>query len=343
MADRGGPAHRAWPGHHRGAIGLGDMTSMQTLQLGTAGGRAGASTRRLAARWLARSTELAALAAFLAITVPGLLAQGTIAIHPAEPAESAGEASAESPGEHARGANGGAHAGRISAGEAEIFIGAYGGAPYTYRSDVRLKRPGGDDFTAHKVGWDGKPFVDPIYYGLRVTGWSGRAPAGAMFDFTHSKTYSRLDEVVSFTGTKAGEPITPKARLRDIYRRLEFTHGHNMLTLNALYRLPFRTERVRTYVGVGAGIAIPHAEVRVQKDPGRTYEYQVVGPAFQALIGLEFRVPNISYFLEYKFTFASYNVSLTHAAKGNLWTRLVSHQVIGGLGWRIARRPAVAK
>mgnify|MGYP003331245519 CR=1 FL=1 len=47
----------------------------------------------------------------------------------------------------------------------------------------------------------------------------------------------------------------PAARtIQDVFRKLEFSHGHNTLILNALYRLPIGT-RIRSYVGLGAGIA----------------------------------------------------------------------------------------
>ncbi len=77
-----------------------------------------------------------------------------------------------------------------------------------------------------------------------------------------------------------------------------------MLTLNGLFRLPSIGLRLHPYVGIGAGVALPHSEVQMVKDPGRTYEYQYAGPVGQALIGIEFRVPRMSYFFEYKFTLA---------------------------------------
>ena len=107
-----------------------------------------------------------------------------------------------------------------------------------------------------------------------------------------------------------------------------------------------------------------HSEVQLQKDPDRTYEYQYAGPAVQAIIGLEFRVPRMSYFLEYKFTLASYEMPLTHQdgtilfvdlwrqfmrwwqdedpPGGVLATRLTSHQVIGGLGVRFGGNAPLA-
>ena len=257
-----------------------------------------------------------------------------------------------------------AHAATAASEGASTFIGAYGGMPYTYPSDVVLQRPGVHDLTVKDVAWDGKPFKSPIYYGARISHWPEDAMFGGMLDFTHSKAISRFEDTVEFKGTLSGASAPPQARIGEVFRHLEFSHGHNMLTLNGLYRLPRLSARLLPYIGLGAGIAIPHTEIALRKDPDRTYEYQYAGPVGQALIGIEVRLPaNISCFIEYKFTLAAYEVPLTHVdgwlAVTDLWrqmqrwlsgaapvggmvrTRLASHQLIAGLGVRIAR-PAAA-
>ena len=238
----------------------------------------------------------------------------------------------------------------------ETFIGAYTGAPYTYPADVRFTRPDGTELTVHDVAWDGKPFDDPIYYGARVIRWSKMSPLGSMIDFTHSKAYSQREQEVRLSGDglDATQPETRK--IRDIFHHFEFTHGHNMLTMNGLFRLPWRTSALSPYVGLGAGVSIPHTEVQFRGERGRTYEYQFTGPVLQVVAGLEIRVPRLSYFVEYKFTLAPYTAPL-HLRDGtlafaDLWrqfrrwwegrepdggwltTRLTSHQVIAGMGYR---------
>lgn len=235
----------------------------------------------------------------------------------------------------------------------EFLFAAYGGAPYTYASDVRIERPG-TDMTVHGVDWLGKPFDDPIYYGVRVARWFRRSSFGAMVDFTHSKAYAPLEQKARLSGTKDGQPLPPAAAIGELFHKLEFTHGHNMLTLNLLYRLPSLGSFINPYVGVGLGAALPHTEVQL-KGSKRTYEYQYVGPAGQILIGVELRVPRLSYFVEYKFTSASYRAPLQDRDGGalplDLWsqftrwakgippagwvsTRLTSHQAIAGMGVR---------
>ena len=248
--------------------------------------------------------------------------------------------------------------------EAEWLVAGYGGAPYTYPSTVSLKKAGQHDFSVNKVDWKGEPFIDPIYYGVRIARWFGEGRTGAMLDFTHSKTKAILDRNAAFSGILNGEKAPQEAELGKVFRRLEFSHGHNMLTLNGLLRLADLHPRLSPYVGIGGGINLPHSEIQLRKGGRRTYEYQYTGAAVQALIGLEFRVPRMSYFIEYKFTFADYTVPLSELdgtkiglfadlyrqfrawlsgnepPGGTLKTRLTSHQVIGGLGVRFSTRPA---
>jgi len=237
-----------------------------------------------------------------------------------------------------------------------MFAG-YSGVPYTYPSDVTIKKSGLHDFTVKNVEWDGKPFVNPIYYGARIVRF-GAGRTGAMLDFTHSKALARLDEEAAFTGTLAGAPAPERAKLRDIFKKLEASHGHNMLTLNGLFRLPTFAPRLQPYVGLGAGVSLPHSEVQLAASKERTYEYQMAGPVAQALVGLEIRTARVSYFLEYKFTWAPYEMPLSERdgswlpldlwkqfqawmsgeepPGGRLTTQLTSHQGIFGLGIRSA-------
>lgn len=244
----------------------------------------------------------------------------------------------------------------------ETMIGAYIGAPYTYASGVHVQNPGKNDFTVRDVTWDGKPFEDPIYYGARVAHWLGGGPFGAMIDFTHSKTIARLADEKEFTGVLRGATAPARSVLEKIFYKLEFSHGHNMLTMNGLMRLPGLGARFAPYAGLGGGVSLPHTEVHIAKENARTYEYQYAGLVGQALVGLEIRLPRFSVFVEYKFSLAPYAVPLSHRDSratlfedvwtqwrswlagerppgGVLTTRLTSHQVISGIGVRIGRAP----
>lgn len=244
----------------------------------------------------------------------------------------------------------------------EMMFAGYSGVPSTYSSDVSVKKSGVHDFTAKNVEWEGKPFVNPIYYGARIVRWFGDGRTGAMVDFTHSKTISKLANEVEFSGTLNGAPAPERAALRSIFKKLEASHGHNMLTLNGLLRLPSFAPRLHPYVGLGAGVSLPHSEVELAGAENRTYEYQVAGLVGQALFGIELRTARVSYFFEYKFTLAPYEMPLSERdgsilffdlwrqfqnwlsgeepPGGRLSTNLVSHQIIGGIGIRTAPAPA---
>jgi lipid A oxidase len=243
----------------------------------------------------------------------------------------------------------------------ESDFGAYLGAPYHYPSDFHLVKPGTTDLTIKKIDWFTNPFENPLYYGVRIQRWLEGGRFGTMLDFTHSKVYAPFKEDFDFEGTLNGQPAPAKAKVGDYFTKLEWTHGHNMLTLNGLMRLP-SISIVSPYVGAGAGLSFPHSEIHLKSDPSRTYEYQYTGPVGQVLFGLEFRLRSGSIFLEYKFTLADYWGPLT--GRDGTWypidmwrqfsrwwsgeqprdgwagARLTSHQVIGGFLTRFVPKPA---
>jgi lipid A oxidase len=245
----------------------------------------------------------------------------------------------------------------------EYDFGAYLGAPYHYPSDFHLVKPGVSDLTIKNVEWFTKPFDNPLYYGARIQRWLEGGRLGMMLDFTHSKAYAPFEAEKTFEGTLDGKPVPPKAKVDDYFDKLEWSHGHNMLTLNGLIRLP-SLGIISPYAGLGAGVSLPHSEIHLKTDPHRTYEYQYAGPTAQALFGLELRLRTGSIFIEYKFTTADYWGPLT--GRNGTWlpidmwrqfsrwwsgepppngwagAKLTSHQVIGGFLKRFVPGPAGA-
>lgn len=244
----------------------------------------------------------------------------------------------------------------------ETAFGAYLGAPYHYPSDFKLTKDGRHDLTIKDINWYTRPFDNPLYYGARIQRWQDGGRFGTMIDFVHSKVYAPLDGTFAFEGTIDGATAPATAKLSDYFKRLEWTHGHNMLTLNGLVRFG-GIGKVLPYAGVGAGISLPHSEIHVKTDPARTYEYQYTGPTAQALFGIEYRLRTGSVFVEYKFTFADYLGPLTHTDGSwlplDMWrqfsrwwsgedppggwagARLASHQVVSGFTVRFAPSAAV--
>ena len=212
----------------------------------------------------------------------------------------------------------------------------YAGAAHTPRADVRLQEPNGTDLTLRDVRWEDASFEAPPYWGARVTYWTQRAPNwGVALDFVHPKMIADQNESRPSSGTIGGAPAGPTTPVGDVFDRLEFTDGHNLITLNGLYRWnpgagthqPWY-ERWQPYVGVGAGVAVPHADVTTAN--GKTYDYLVAGPAFNALGGVSLPLSDhFATFAEYRLSYADMSVDLDGG--GRLEVEPLTHMVSFGL------------
>ncbi|MBP1850486.1 outer membrane protein [Rhizobium halophytocola] len=192
------------------------------------------------------------------------------------------------------------------AARAEMAISAYGGVQSAPHSHVDLSD--GPDFTA---GWEGKSFAAPPYYGVRATWWMedlGHPNLGLSLDYTHDKVYAD-DETLSKSG----------------FSHFEFTDGLNLLTLNALYRMPIDGTKFVPYVGAGAGINVPHVEVA--RGSGTTFEYQFGGPTVQAQAGVAYQfTDHLAAFAEYKGNYSWVDVDIDNGAslKTNIMTNAIN-------------------
>jgi len=218
-----------------------------------------------------------------------------------------------------------------AAAEAQFAFGAYLGKSLTFDGNVRLEQPGGTDLTFHDVGWYDESWVNPKYYGFRLSYWKRNSPRwGLVLDFTHAKIYAELDATVRVTGNREGETVDTREFLGDTFSELAMSHGHNTLTINGFYRWISDTgsggaRRLTPYVGFGAGIALPHVEVRTGDSV--TEEYQLAGPTLQALGGLDYRLGwGFSIFGEYRLNYASLSANLTGGGSLKLtpWTNHIS-------------------
>jgi lipid A oxidase len=192
---------------------------------------------------------------------------------------------------------------------AEIDLSPYLGASVTSSSDVHLQ-VGGDDLTFRGVAWEGRSFEDPLYYGFRVAYWRERhARWGLALDFTHAKMHAKLDDTVAVSGTRGVQAIDGHERLGDTFDDLSFSHGHNLIVLNAQHRWASDRKRIRPYVGIGLGVAMPHVEIGVAGTS--THEYQRAGFAAQAFAGVDRGLAaHVSLFAEYKLSRADIEVDL---------------------------------
>jgi len=218
-----------------------------------------------------------------------------------------------------------------AAAEAQFAFGAYFGKSSTLDSDVRLRQPDGTGLTFHDVGWDDESWVNPKYYGFRLTYWKRNTRRwGFVLDFTHAKIHAELDATVRITGTRGGETIDAREPLGDTFSELAMSHGHNTLTINGFHRWISQNQsggarRLTPYVGFGAGIAVPHVEV--QTADSVTQEYQLAGPTLQGLAGLDFRLGwGFSIFGEYRLNYARLSADLEGGGSLKLapWTNHLS-------------------
>ncbi len=225
----------------------------------------------------------------------------------------------------------------------EIALSAYGGKAWNSDADLRLKQPGGTDLKLSGVELDDKSFELPIYYGLRGTYWFPPADAddetarlgtwGLMLDFTHPKAIADEDQVVNQQGTRGGAPVSGSFPVSQSIESYELSHGHNLLTLNALHRwLPAgRRGWLQPYVGVGAGLAYPHVEAVV--NGVETNGYQLAGWTAQGLAGVSADLTgSLSAFLEYKLNWADVDADLDGG--GSIRQEIWTQQLLVGLTWR---------
>ena len=219
---------------------------------------------------------------------------------------------------------------------AEGVIGFYLGNATTADGDVELTRFGPTRLVFHDVAWEGESFRSPPYYGLRYTHWFRRSPLwGVSVDFTHAKMYAELDEIVRVDGIRDDDPVSGEERLGDTFAVLSFSHGHNLLLVNA-HRRWRRSRRVHPYVGAGAGIALPRVEVAVQGSV--TDEYQYAGLAAQALGGASVRITRrVAPFVELKLSYADIDAELSGG--GRLFVQPWTGHAIFGLEVALTKAP----
>ena len=214
-----------------------------------------------------------------------------------------------------------------SMAESEIQAGLYLGGSISPRSDVHLKAPDGTDMTLKKVKWKTESLVPAVYYGLRGIDWNARFPRlGGMVDFTHAKATAIRSQLVEQTGKRGGKPVPPKEPITNTFRKLEFTHGLNFITLNGVFRFSGWRRRTIPYLGLGLGFMIPHAEVWRAGRPKerRVIEARVTGLAYQVFAGIEWKIfvsDRYSALTEYKLTYTTNDVTTPDGdqVNANIW------------------------
>ena len=115
-----------------------------------------------------------------------------------------------------------------------IDFGAYLGAPYHYPSDFHLKKAGRHDLTIKNVEWYTQPVRQSALLRRAHSALDAKADASARWSTSRTpKPTRRWKRTRSFEGTLDGKPVPETAKIGDFFDKLEFSHGHNMLTLTA--------------------------------------------------------------------------------------------------------------
>ncbi len=191
----------------------------------------------------------------------------------------------------------------MGADAAELEISVYGGVQSAPAS--RIDSPAGRD----SVGWEGRSFEEPPYYGLRATWWQNER-WGWGVEVNHAKVYA--DDPGDYG-----------------YNRLEFTDGINFVTANLFRRWQQPGRRITPYVGGGIGVAIPHVDVQPIGEV-QTFGYQVTGPVVQLVAGASYALDDRwSVFGEYRGTWSRHKADLDSG--GSLKTDLVTNALNIGI------------
>lgn len=161
------------------------------------------------------------------------------------------------------------------------------------------------------VGWKGRSFEAPPYYGFRAVWWRNET-LGFGVEVNHAKVYAD----------------TPAAYG---YDRLEFTDGLNLITASVWRRFP-NGGRLTPYVGAGLGIAVPHVDIQ-PTGLAHTFGYQLTGPAAQLVAGASWRMNDRwSLFGEYKGSYSQHRAKLDSG--GTIRTNIVTNALNLGVSFR---------
>ena len=112
---------------------------------------------------------------------------------------------------------------------------------------------------------------------------------------------------------------------------MEFTDGHNIITLNIMKRWNDRFGSFTPYVGAGLGLALPHVDV-TSANGHQTLGYQLTGPAARLTAGMKYDLTDDwALFGEYQFTYSSNKAELVGG--GTLNTDIITNAINVGVSY----------
>ena len=174
---------------------------------------------------------------------------------------------------------------------AEMELSLYSGWQTAPHSRISGDYPGGGSYDA-LIGWEGRSFELPPYYGVRGMWWRDEK-LGFGLEFTHTKVYAPDDERSALG-----------------FDNLELTDGLNIITVNAMRRWQNQWGDFTPYLGGGVGIAVPHVDVETTTG-FKTFGYQYTGPAARLIAGASYDLnERFAVFGEYQFVYSSNEADL---------------------------------
>ncbi|MFZ5962342.1 outer membrane protein [Thalassococcus sp. BH17M4-6] len=193
---------------------------------------------------------------------------------------------------------------------AEMELSFYTGWQTAPHSRISGDYPGGGSYNA-LIGWEGRSFEMPPYYGVRGMWWRDER-LGFGLEFTHTKVYAPDDERSALG-----------------FESLELTDGLNIVTVNAMRRWQNQWGDFTPYLGGGIGIAVPHVDVETTTG-FKTFGYQYTGPAARLIAGASYDLNDrFAVFGEYQFVYSSNDADLE--GDGSLKTDIKTNAVNFGL------------
>ena len=190
--------------------------------------------------------------------------------------------------------------------ERPFYFSVYTGRTAADSTDLTLLQPQfGTNVTYQHVDWNGKPFTQSPYYGVRIGYFFPRTPRlGLEFEYNHAKMYAKVQEQKRITGVWQGQPINDVETMQDKVDEYRITNGINTLNLNLLYRFPvsvsthYPSGRCQPYIGGGVQYYILYS-INTVAGVEDTREYRPQGWGWQGFGGVRFLVtPRFGLFIE---------------------------------------------
>jgi hypothetical protein len=153
---------------------------------------------------------------------------------------------------------------------------------------------------------------------------------GLEFELLHNKVYARTGDIVPVRGTDAGLPIEGPLLMNTVVQRYNHSHGLSFLLANLVWRQPLGQPggRVAWHLRSGIGPVVSGRDIVMTGLNVQGYEFSGIGA--QAAAGFTARIAGrVAAMVEYKFTYARPDISLTGGGHGRMTA--ASHHVAAGL------------